>query len=229
MNNDNTFAPRRHQKPWPTRFANYCAGERSRRPPLQRPAVLLLGYWGWALTNIFAPMAGLKRWRGLMRHEIPFVREVALLNRPLPLDDATVATVAEMIKDEFAPVQGAACHLAAKVKATSLSMPLAEVLKTTKNVWVLQATFWAANDCGLENDRRLEICVSRLEPRNNDWNMVLMRLLVGGVIESHGSGAETSPTGRVFCPVFRPPGVNSLVLTVRSFARECGSRSPLRH
>ena len=96
---------------------------------------------GLGLNERFRPDGWPETLRGLMRHEIPFVREVALLNRPLPLDDATVATLAEMIKDEFAPVQGAACNLAAKVKSKSLNTPLVEVLETTKNDWVLCPPF----------------------------------------------------------------------------------------
>jgi len=128
--------------------------------------------------------------RGLIQHEIPFIRDVALRNLPLPLDDAVMAVVAKAIKDEFAPVQGAACNLAGKAKLLAFGPPLVDVLESTKNDWVMRAAFSAAAECGVESDRQLEICVRRMLPRDNDWNMLMLHLLKDGAIGSHGHSSQ---------------------------------------
>jgi hypothetical protein len=142
------------------------------------------------LNESFRPDGWQDTARKLARHEIPFIRDVALRNRPLPLDDATVEVVAEAIEDEFAPVQGSACQLAGKARLKAFGEPLTRVLETTKNDWVLRAAFSAAAECGVANDRRLEICVRRMGRRTNDWNMLLLSLLIEGTIGSHGYSAQ---------------------------------------
>jgi hypothetical protein len=97
-----------------------------------------------------------------------------------------VVVVATAIKDEYPPVQGAACNLAGKAKLKAFAAPLTEVLETTTNEWVMRDAFDAADKCGVENDRRLEICVRRMRPRDNDWNMLMLQLLKDGAIESGG-------------------------------------------
>jgi hypothetical protein len=142
------------------------------------------------LDENFRPDGWRERVHGLTKHEIPFMRDLALRSMPLPLDDASVALVTEAIDDDFAPVQGAACDLAGKAKLKAFGPALTEVLRTTTNEWVLRAAFDAAAKCGVENDRRLETCVLRMKPRTNDWNMMLLGLLISGAIDNNGYGAR---------------------------------------
>src|SRR5262249_30210240 len=128
--------------------------------------------------------------RSLIQHEIPFIRDVALRNLPLPLDDVTVSMVAKAIQDEYVPVQTAACTLAGRSKLMAFGALLIDLLTTTENDWVMRAAFSAAAECGVENDRRLEICVRRMGSHTNAWNMLLLGLLIDGAIESHGYGAQ---------------------------------------
>jgi hypothetical protein len=141
---------------------------------------------GLGVKGDFRPEGWHDRAVGLIGHPIPFLRELALRNVPLPLDDAAVAAVARAIKDKYAPVQGAACDLAAKAKARAFGPPAMDVLKVTFNDWVLRAAFQATGECGVENDRRLEVCVGRMNPLTNDLNMLMLSLLIDGAIVHEG-------------------------------------------
>lgn len=142
------------------------------------------------LNENFRPDGWRESARALIGHEIPFIRDIALRNLPLPLDEATVVLVAEAIEDDFAPVQGAACDLAGKAKLKAFGPPLIAVLKRTQNDWVMRATFRAATECGVDNDRRLEICVRRMKPRDNEWTLLMLQLLLDGAIETNGYGGR---------------------------------------
>jgi hypothetical protein len=129
---------------------------------------------------------------GLLKHDIPFIRDLALRCMPLPLNEAAADAVAACIQDKFEPVQGAACDLAGKSKSARFAPLLKEALRTTTNEWVLRGAFRAAADCGAEMDSLLEICVSRLERSSNDRNMVLLGLMIDGAIQHEGGyGAQS--------------------------------------
>ena len=147
---------------------------------------------GLRLQNDFRPEGWRELATGLIDHKIPFLRYVALQTMPLPLDDAAIAAVARAIKDEFAPVQGAACDLAEKAKSPVFGQPLLDVLKTTDNHWVLRSDFLAAAECGIDNDLRLEVCVGRMGRHTNDMNMLLLSLLIDGSIEHEGGRGSQS-------------------------------------
>jgi hypothetical protein len=138
----------------------------------------------------FRPDGWRETLRGLARHDIPCIRDAALKQLPLPLAEADIELVAMAIDDKFEPVQGAACELAGKVKSEKFRGPLTKALEATDNEWVMRNAFSAAAECGVENDWRLEICVRRMRPRDNDWNMLMLQLLKDGAIESHGHSAR---------------------------------------
>jgi hypothetical protein len=165
---------------------------RGARPPdsTTTPGRAVVWLLGLGDDEHFRPEGWRETARGLVQHDIPFIRDVALRNLPLPLDDATAADVAAAITDEFAPVQGAACELAGKAKLERFREPLIDALENTNNDWVMRAAFSAASECGVENDRRLEICIGRMEARDNDWNMLILSLLKDGALESGGYGAQ---------------------------------------
>ncbi len=174
-----------------------AAGEligRGAQPPISaatpgQAAAFLIGL---GLKGDFRPEGWRDRAVGLINHRIPFLRDLALRNMPLPLDDAAIAVVARAIKDEFEPVQGAACDLAVKAKSPAFGPPAMDVLKATYNHWVLRATFQAAGECGIGNDRRLEVCVGRMRPLTNDMNMLLLSLLIDGSIKHQGGYGSQS-------------------------------------
>jgi hypothetical protein len=145
---------------------------------------------GLGLNQSFRPVGWRESVRALLQRDIPVLRALSLQNIPLPLDDAAIPLVARAIKDNSEAVQGAACDLAFKAKLKAFGDPLIDVLKMTENDWLLRGAFRAATECGVDNDRRLEICVGRLRPNTNDRNMVLLSLLADGSIEHHSSGAN---------------------------------------
>jgi hypothetical protein len=146
----------------------------------------------------FRPAGWSETARNLIKHEIPFIREVAIRNLPQSLDEPTAAAIAVALHDKFIPVQSAACELAWRAKLKVCAAPLIEVLKTTDNMWVMNSAIYAAVDCGVPNDQVLEICVSRLDPENVDWNHHLFLDFVRLAIKNHSgsSGSEDAWRGR---------------------------------
>ena len=113
---------------------------------------------------------------------------MALRNHPDSVEGATAATIAKAMSSDSDAVQGAACELAKRAKLNTFAQPLIEVLKTADNDWVMRAAFHAASECGVENDRRLELCLDRMHSQNNDWNMLMLSLLLDGSLETNGTG-----------------------------------------
>jgi len=143
------------------------------------------------MNENFRPAGWQATARRLVKHEIPFIRDVAIQNLPLPLDVATIPVVANAIGDKFDPVQGAACTLAGKAKLKEFGSPLSRVLERSNNDWVMRAAFGAATDCDLNNDERMEICIHRMRTNNDDWNMLMLTMVIDASIENHhGSGWE---------------------------------------
>jgi hypothetical protein len=93
--------------------------------------------------------------------------------------------------------------VAAKAKLKSCAAPLIEVLQNTKDEWIMRASFTAAAECGINNDERLEICVRRMRPRNNDWNMLILGLLKDGAIDSGGYGSQAIEDWRPILPAIQ--------------------------
>lgn len=145
---------------------------------------------GLQSNESFRPAGWQTAAESLLKHEIPFLRALALQSFPLPLSDAAANAVAAAIKDEFPPVQGAACSLADKSALPRFQQPLMDVLQTTSNEWLLRGAFRAAISCGAQMDALLQILVARLERHTNNRNKVVLGLLIDGTVEgarSYGS------------------------------------------
>jgi hypothetical protein len=138
----------------------------------------------------FRPEGWRETARKLLKHNIPFVQDVALRSHPLTLDEPTIKVVNELLESDYLPVQGAACILAWKSKTKACGPTLKTLLQTTPDKWIMNSAFLAAETCGVNNDERLEICVDRMQPLNNDWNMWMMSQLVSGSIKTNGHGAQ---------------------------------------
>ena len=187
--------PRPMTVSWALEMAARKLVERGARPPASA------GTPGEAVAFLAAladPNAGFRPpgWQGvatgLLKHDIPFIRALALECMPLPLSDAAADAVAACIRDKFEPVRRAACDLAGKSKLERFRAPLTEVLQSAKNEWIVRGSFSAAAACGADMDRLLEICVGRLERYSNARNMVLVGLMIDGAIQHEGGyGAQS--------------------------------------
>lgn len=138
----------------------------------------------------FRPEGWRETARKLLKHNIPFVQDVALRNHPLTLDEPTAEIVTELLNNDYLPVQAAACILAWKSKTKACGPTLKKLMQTTSDKWIMSNAFLAAETCGVPNDERLEICVDRMQPHNKDWNMWLIGQLVSGSIKTNGHGAH---------------------------------------
>jgi hypothetical protein len=84
----------------------------------------------------------------LLRHELPYVREIALSHMPVPLAEPFAKRLRTLLADADVDVQIAACEVAAKTKAPSLEGPVLEVVASAKDEWLLRARYHAAADLG---------------------------------------------------------------------------------
>ncbi len=139
----------------------------------------------------FRPPAWHETLLSLLKSNIPFLRALAVGSTPLPLSDEDARLVAERIEDAYPPVQAAACYLAGQSKMDRFGQPLVKLIQNTTNEWILDQSFRAAKNCGAQSDRLEEILVGRLEPRNNDWDMRVLGLMIETTIKHEGgSGAQ---------------------------------------
>src|SRR5262249_36488409 len=88
-----------------------------------------------------------------LRHELPYVREVALEALPLPPPKSARGLLPHLLGDPNADVQIAACHVAGKLKAKELSPAVLASLRTAKEYWHLHAASNAAFALGAEQQR----------------------------------------------------------------------------
>lgn len=122
----------------------------------------------------------------LLKHPIPYVREIAVKNLPIPLHMSLHEPVLALIKDDYSPVQVQACNLAAKNKSERFRTPLLDILEEIEDRWVLCAAYNAAFECGVNRDYLLEICVERLA--DNDLAITLFDLIIKVVEHEGGYG-----------------------------------------
>lgn len=156
----------------------------------------------------FRPEGWRETIRGLVQHEIPFIRDLALRNMPLPLDSETISVVEDAILDGFTPVQAAACDLAGKSNRKEFGPNLITILRLSENDWLIRAAFRSAHECGVPNDKRLEICLQRMGRFTNDRNMVILGLLIDGSIDSNGHGAQEIKDWKPFLPGIQTAWLN---------------------
>src|SRR5262249_46251094 len=97
-----------------------------------------------------------------LRHELPYVREVALESLPLPPPKAARALLPRLLGDSNIDVQIAACKVAEKLKAREFTPAVLAALRAAKEQWHLYAANNAAHALGTERER-VRIFVSRLD------------------------------------------------------------------
>src|SRR5262249_54971991 len=94
----------------------------------------------------FRPSGWQTIYAALLQDEFPYVREVGLDCLPAPAEPALVRLVAKLLLDPNVDVQIAACRVTEKLKAAELREPLARVLNTAREEWLLGAASNAAYD-----------------------------------------------------------------------------------
>lgn len=111
-----------------------------RKPPL-RPT-------GWEAKRL-----------ALLRHRVPFVRQLAiesfaapLRTKAQPLSPELLAQMPKLLHDTDASVREASCDLVWLTKEKRLKAPVLDVLRISKNEWVLNSASNAAQSIGADYD-----------------------------------------------------------------------------
>jgi HEAT repeat protein len=99
--------------------------------------------------------------RGL-RHDLPYVREMALMTLPVPPPATAGKLLPELLADGDVDVQIAACRLAGKWKAPALRAPVLKTLQTAREHWLFDDAANAAGALGASWERT-GILVERLD------------------------------------------------------------------
>jgi hypothetical protein len=132
-----------------------------------------------------------------LRHELPFVKEAALTNLPVPPPTAPGKLLPGLIEDRDPNVAIAACHVAEKWRAPELRQPVLRTLKTTHEDWLFNAAGNAATAMGARFEA-IEILVARLDEEG--MTSRCLSSLVDRVLEGlNGYGSQTNldlETGR---------------------------------
>jgi hypothetical protein len=145
----------------------------------------------------FRPAGWEKAFLTALRHELPYVREMALVALPLPPPKAARALLPRLLGDSNVDVQIVACHLAAKLKTPELREPVLAALRKANEDWLVDAANSAAHALGAERE-----CVRILASRLDDEEVAARCLshLVSSVLTgTNGYGSRSkldSATGR---------------------------------
>lgn len=142
-------------------------GLRGVRPPSppRSPGEMLLFAAAIGSNKSFRPPGWQTTYARLLRAEIPYVREIALVNLPLPPPDTLLGLVPGLLMDKNVDVQIAACRVAEKTKVPQLREPVLDVLATAREEILLGDAFNAA--CALAGRwDRIQVLVSRLDEKD---------------------------------------------------------------
>ena len=129
--------------------------------------------------------------RRLLMSPIPFVRATALEKMPLPLDLAFIDLVSTLIHDPFTATQAAALDLAERTKVARFGEDALQVLTVTKDEWIVGIAFQTAKQCGIPQDKVLEVCINRFDEPG--MIMMLFQPIMSSVF-IHEGGYGTSGT-----------------------------------
>jgi len=130
----------------------------------------------------------------LLRHEIPYIREMALLNLPLPLPASLAKRIPPLLLDANLDVQLAACHLVREAKDQRCKETVLKLLAVAKDNWLINDVNNTAWALGLRF-QAIEVLVSRLDEK--DMTRECLNLLSSWVIAdqsgSSGTGEKVDP------------------------------------
>jgi len=139
--------------------------DRGASPPAHasQPAEGLMMLKAMSLDKGFRPVDWEVAIASLLKHPIAFVRATAIQNLPPAVVDHFHELIVERIKDRNPPTIAAACHLVGRLELAAAAEPLLEVLRNTKDEWLIGSAYDAAEKCGVTLDRLTEICINRLD------------------------------------------------------------------
>jgi hypothetical protein len=171
-------------------LANVLATRGGKLPAIPKtPGEAMAFLAGLKARKDFRPEGWRRTAVSLIAHKKQLIRKMALDNIPLPLDDAGIAAVAGAINDESTPVKWSACQLAERAKSPALGQAVMDTFKKASNHWVVRSLFRAAKLCGVDNDRRLDVCVDKMG-LGGDRYLMLGLLLDGAIKHEGGYGSQ---------------------------------------
>lgn len=136
----------------------------------------------------FRPAGWEKTVCDLLKHQIAYVRETALVNLPEPFPDYAVSEVRRLLSDVDRDVRISACRVAQKLKSSELTLPLRRAVWDSKDDMLLNAASNALWLCG-SRMTWMRAWVYRLgEP---DMGMTAIRHLSGAIVADE-SGSSSS-------------------------------------
>ena len=134
-----------------------------------------------------------KGWEGVLaqalQHDLPYVREMALMTLPLPPPAVVGKLIPALVEDSDVDVQIAACHVAEKWKAAPLRESVLRTLRLATEDWLFNAANNAAVALGARMER-VAILVARLdEPGMTARCLKELTCLIADT-EGHGSRTD---------------------------------------
>ncbi len=122
----------------------------------------------------------------LLGHEVPYVRETAVINVPQPVPATLRKRLPALLLDANVNVQIAACNLAAKIKLPELKQPALKVLATARDSWLLNAVENALWELGGRYEL-IEVFVGRLN--DPETTAYCLDRLASWIIVDGGAGS----------------------------------------
>lgn len=162
---EHSYPPPRHDLQELMRAARMMGlrGVLSPAPP-RSPGEMLLFAAAIGASKTFRPAGWEATYARLLRAEIPYVREAALVNLPLPPPDGLLDLVARLVEDKDVDVQIAACRVAKETKAPRLREPVLRVLASAREEWLFRAADNAAYVLASRWDR-MQVLLARLDEK----------------------------------------------------------------
>jgi hypothetical protein len=113
-------------------------------------------------SDQYRPVGWESDYARLMKHEYAYVREVALVNLPLPPAESLFKLLPNLITDKDVDVQIAACNVAEKLKRPELNELVLKAFGTARERWLWNAASNALWELDAKWER-LQTVVSRLD------------------------------------------------------------------
>lgn len=123
----------------------------------------------------------------LLRHDIPYIRQLALQSLPKPLAKPFVDLLPTLLTDPDLVVRIHACNAAVETKNPTLTPAILKNVSSAKDEWLLRAAYNAAVASGARVEA-LKLLISRFDDTPAGWKCFC--IVMSSVIESHGSAGK---------------------------------------
>lgn len=138
-------------------------GVKPQLPP-RSPGAMLVFASAVGANAQFRPTDWEAHYARMLRHELPYVREVALKNIPLPPPEPVRKLLPELLTDADIDVQIAGCKVAEETKAPDLREPVLKAMRSAREEWLLRAACNAAFAMNIRRDA-IQVLVARLDEK----------------------------------------------------------------